>query len=526
MLSARRRAHCASPPRPGPTLPTPFLPPHLPRHSRQPSKTLGRKKERKKQKEGGKRAPRSCNCGEKLGREKQISAPDSGRSGEPIPAAQRTPLVSPLLRETPAQLQLPEPPLPAGAGHRRSRAPPGLGPARRGSGQRRRGYLSGVGFGLRRLKEGVRQLPEPHGHGLRHVGCLGIHDGVEKRLQVGLRVPSDVHDLVSGRGGLRRRLGPWGCRLPGPGRWALPLGGLRGRLPLALGGRLGRRLLSGIHGVCLPRRAPRPGGRGLRPGAPARRAETGEAARAAGRAALGGRSGALLALRAGGLRRGPASPAPAPPPPPCAPAPLVWRLRLGRGCERPGPAAPENFFFHSLDGCRTASCFFPPLFSFISFSCSFLPPFLFPGGGSARLRQKLASNAKTKVERTARPRRSPAPPPPGSSFLCAPARTGSGPAAEGNFPLQVTTFLQTPGLQRPSRPHVTTSPSVPASARASPGPAESAPVGRCCEVVDRTTSVGSSLGRNSVLGGERGRPRPQEVLAPSPALSRPVLGKR
>lgn len=47
VLSARRRAHCASPPRPGPALPTPFLPPHLPRHSRQP---LGnpRKKERKK----------------------------------------------------------------------------------------------------------------------------------------------------------------------------------------------------------------------------------------------------------------------------------------------------------------------------------------------------------------------------------------------------------------------------------------------------------------------------------------------
>lgn len=150
----------------------------------------------------------------------------------------------------------------------------------------RRGYLSGVGFGLRRLKEGVRQLPEPHGHCLRHVGRLGVHDGVEKRLQVCLRVPSDVHDLVSGRGRLRRRLGARGCRLPGPGRWALPLGGLRGRLPLALGGRLRRRLLPGIHGFCLPRRAPRPGGRGLRPGAPARRAEAGEAARAAGCAGL------------------------------------------------------------------------------------------------------------------------------------------------------------------------------------------------------------------------------------------------
>lgn len=143
--------------------------------------------------------------------------------------------------------------------------------------------LSGVGFGLRWLEEGVRQLPEPHGHGLGHVGRLGVHDGVEKRLQVGLRVPPNVHDLVSGGGGLRRRLGPRGCRLPRPGRRAMPLGGLRRRLPLALGGWLRRRLLlPGIHGFCLPRRAPRLGGQRLHPGAPARRVERGEAARAVG----------------------------------------------------------------------------------------------------------------------------------------------------------------------------------------------------------------------------------------------------
>lgn len=116
--------------------------------------------------------------------------------------------------------------------------------------------LSGVGFGLRRLEEGVGQLPEPHGHGLGHVGRLGVHDGVEERLQVGLRVPPDVHDLVPGGGGLGRRLGRLGCRLPRPGRRALPLGGLCGRLPLALGSRLRRRLLPGIHGFCLPQRAP------------------------------------------------------------------------------------------------------------------------------------------------------------------------------------------------------------------------------------------------------------------------------
>lgn len=55
--SARRRAHCASPPWPGPTLPTPFLPPHLPRHSRQPPGNP-RKKERK---EREKHAPRGSN---------------------------------------------------------------------------------------------------------------------------------------------------------------------------------------------------------------------------------------------------------------------------------------------------------------------------------------------------------------------------------------------------------------------------------------------------------------------------------
>ncbi|KAM7087380.1 uncharacterized protein WM277_027867 [Molossus nigricans] len=378
-------------------------------------------------------------------------------------------------------------------------------PGARPTGKRaeeQRGYLSGVGFGLRRLEEGVGQLPEPHGYSLGHVGRLGVHDGVEKRLQVGLRVPSDVHDLVSGRGGLRRRLGPRGCGLPGPGRRALPLWGLRGRLSLALGGRLRRRLLPGIHGFCLPRRAPRPGGRGLRPGAPSRRAQMREAARAAGRAALGGGSDALLALRAGGLRGGPASPAPAPPPPPCAPAPLVWRLRLGRGCERPGPAAPENFFpFTPLTGAGQLVASPLPLSLLLPLLVpSFLPPFLFPGGGCARLRQKLASDAKTKVERTARPSRSPAPPPPGSSFLCAPARTGSGAAAERNFPLQVATFLQTPGPTPlpAARDQLALGPGLRPGFPARPERAREAP--------DPTTTAESRLGRNSGLGVERGRP--------------------
>lgn len=226
--------------------------------------------------------------------------------------------------------------------------------------------LPGVGFGLRRLEEGVRQFPEPHGHGLGHVGRLGVHDGVEERLQVGLRVPPDVHYLVAGGRGLRRRLGPRGRRLPRPGWRALPRRGLRGRRPLALGGRLRRRLLPGIHALHLPRRAPGPGGRGLR-GSTGRAGREGEG---------GGPRGALVALSAGGLRRGPASPAPAPPPPPRAPAPLAWRRRLGRGCEGPGPAALGSSPPRCPDGDRPASSRpLPPSLLFPFLVPSFLPFF-------------------------------------------------------------------------------------------------------------------------------------------------------
>lgn len=100
--------------------------------------------------------------------------------------------------------------------------------------------LSRVGLGLRRLEEGVGQLAKPHGHGLRHVGRLGVHDGIEERLQVGLRVPADVHDLVAGRGCGRGRGGP---------------GRRHGRRRGALRGRLGRRLLRGLHGCGLVRRS-------------------------------------------------------------------------------------------------------------------------------------------------------------------------------------------------------------------------------------------------------------------------------
>lgn len=153
------------------------------------------------------------------------------------------------------------------------------------------------------------------------------------------------------------------------------------------------------------------------------------------RAGLRWAAGAALSSLSG---PGGCAAAPHPPPRRLRPRPAPG-LHWSGGCASGGAARDPDlrrlrtFFLHSFDGCQTACCFSPPPFSFISFSCSFLPPFLFPGGGCARLRHKLASNAKTKVERTARPSRSPAPPPPGSSFLCAPARTGPGTGRRGKL---------------------------------------------------------------------------------------------
>lgn len=62
-----------------------------------------------------------------------------------------------------------------------------------------RAYLSGMGLWFWGLEEGVWKLSHPHGHRRGHDGVLGVHDGVEKRLQVGLRVAPYVDNLVSGR---------------------------------------------------------------------------------------------------------------------------------------------------------------------------------------------------------------------------------------------------------------------------------------------------------------------------------------
>lgn len=64
------------------------------------------------------------------------------------------------------------------------------------------------------------------------LAVLGFMMAFEERLQVGLRVSADMHDLVAGRGrGRRRRLG-------------------------ALRGRLGQRLLRGFHGCGLAQSFP------------------------------------------------------------------------------------------------------------------------------------------------------------------------------------------------------------------------------------------------------------------------------
>ncbi len=61
-------------------------------------------------------------------------------------------------------------------------------------------YLSRVASGVRLPEEGVRQLPHPHGQRGRLSGRLaGVHHRAEEGLQLRLRVPADVHDLLPGR---------------------------------------------------------------------------------------------------------------------------------------------------------------------------------------------------------------------------------------------------------------------------------------------------------------------------------------
>lgn len=61
-------------------------------------------------------------------------------------------------------------------------------------------YLSGVASGVRLPEEGVRQFPHPHGQRGRLSGSLaGVHHRAEEGLQLRLRVPADVHDLLPGR---------------------------------------------------------------------------------------------------------------------------------------------------------------------------------------------------------------------------------------------------------------------------------------------------------------------------------------
>lgn len=59
--------------------------------------------------------------------------------------------------------------------------------------------LSGVAPGLRLSEEGVRQLPQPHGERRRLFDRVGVHHRSEEGLQLRLRVPADVHDLLPGR---------------------------------------------------------------------------------------------------------------------------------------------------------------------------------------------------------------------------------------------------------------------------------------------------------------------------------------
>lgn len=60
--------------------------------------------------------------------------------------------------------------------------------------------LSGVASRIWLPEEGVRQFPHPHGQrGRRSARIVGVHHRYEEGLQLRLRVPADVHDLLPGR---------------------------------------------------------------------------------------------------------------------------------------------------------------------------------------------------------------------------------------------------------------------------------------------------------------------------------------
>ncbi|XP_073871846.1 uncharacterized protein [Macaca fascicularis] len=204
-----------------------------------------------------------------------------------------------------------------------------------------------------------------------------------------------------------------------------------------------------------------------------------------------------------------------------APRPRIPRPGASAPALRPGST--ELFPSNSLDGGRTARCLSPPPpFSFISFSCSFLPPFLFPGGGCARLRQKLASDAKTKVVRSARPRRRG----PASSRLFLPlrARPHRGPAGSAGKLFAASCYI--PAHSQPSAPlpvardplALVRSALRPRSARQGPG---------ACPVFYAANHKRWVHSEAEVWSLRRTRPplAPESPSAPLGSFSRPVLGK-
>ncbi|KAG5837624.1 hypothetical protein ANANG_G00241360, partial [Anguilla anguilla] len=73
-------------------------------------------------------------------------------------------------------------------------------------GARRLSYLSGVGLWFRRFEKGIGQFSHPHGYRRWYDCIFRVHYSIKKSFQVGLRVTSDMNDLVPGRGVMLARI--------------------------------------------------------------------------------------------------------------------------------------------------------------------------------------------------------------------------------------------------------------------------------------------------------------------------------
>lgn len=383
----------------------------------------------------------------------QISASDSRgarRPDRPAPArAHPRPAGAPGAH--PPRAPPPEPP-----------EPPSRGPARRGNGKTGgavtcREWDLGSG-GLKKESGSFRSLM---GTVCGTLAVLGFMTALKSASRSVSESPRTCTIWWPAGGACGAAGGPGGAGCPGADGGPWPWGACAGGGPWPWGAGCG----GGGPGSMAPAS---PGGRGLRPDGPARRAAAGEAA------------GAALASRSGpGAAPRPRSPRPAPG--------SAGLRRVGRGAGDRGPRRPRSLPRPELrpHGPRRSP---PP--RPVSSPCSFLPLFLSPGGGRSRLRRKLASDAKTKVGRRARPSgRGPA-----SSRRFLPLRARPRQMLRETFPGEGAAFLRTPAAAAPP-------------ARVPARPASAGP-------------RGAAAAAGSVLGAPRpGSRRPDDARGAGPGRS-------